>query len=1021
MLSALALCGGVVSGTAKVSIDGHTLNPGIKRLWDYNAKEDVDIDNLDVLKDEKRLLSGGASDLGYSYIDVDSSLAVNADNPIYKYSSEVQKGNLILKLEVNFDESVDLSKIFMKVWSNNDSLGDSPLVKLNKTINVDEDENSSIQKGEWTTLTISFSQTFAEMKYQNGDVDVASNLCGLFLISEEGNAGHIKIRKISLLSGENETIIDDFHRDNGNPANCWWSGTQGTFVKRYITVKDGGSYTYKAGALIDKKNLVLNAKGDLSGMSLALVKADGTIGDYIAASLLKDQNNEAISTTYDEYKGVSINLANSGLEGEFAGFSVKSTTELMINKVYASDCSTRAPERLRHELDLDNAIFFNDFNVKYEEGKYPTNYDASTTETPEVLKEHGIERTVNWGETTGIKFDGSSLVLDKTDKLGNFFMATTSTITEKDYLVISLKVEESASLEKLRFTVGGSTVWLKDAKAEFGIATTSSINSKDPYYDATSGYQWFVINLEESGVDTSKLNSEFTIFYDHSVGKILIDEIFYADAAEADYNEPVPTGAEGNVGEAGYFYGGYIPAGTRFYTFTLTAEKDGLTLEDYNLEQAGVGSKYVVNKELILEDGSSLEAKTFKKDETLKVTIDLLKSGFDTSISSHYHMHFKAGQTFKVSALATISVYNPWIELLAEDKTVTFSSGYTYGFGLDLPHYEADRLGVTIEADKDYANGLFSVRFEIGGKLVWIKDAKTPSGESVSLDLKKGSNYIELDLVAAGFTSSDIYNADALHVHTGDVAVTEETTLKFTSIKFIRTGTYGELNMSGLEEPDYEAPKGEIKVEKENYYAGDSVKFSVTASDNKTETKDLNIETKVVLGSGTSLEEIEVKDNTFIAKKAGTYTITVVISDKAGNQVTLTKQVVVKELTAPTGSISVDKASYVAGDTVKVSITASDELTPSDKLVVVTKVMFGDKEVALTNGEFVASEAGTYVITSTITNEAGLSTTLTKSIEVTKKKKGGCGGSILATSGIIALLSGLGVSVLLVKKKKEDK
>ncbi len=75
--------------------------------------------------------------------------------------------------------------------------------------------------------------------------------------------------------------------------------------------------------------------------------------------------------------------------------------------------------------------------------------------------------------------------------------------------------------------------------------------------------------------------------------------------------------------------------------------------------------------------------------------------------------------------------------------------------------------------------------------------------------------------------------------------------------------------------------------------------------------------------------------------------------------------------TAPTVTVTVDKTAYAVGDTVAITVTATDDRTPADKLTIVVKVTKDGENVTVTNNTFVAESAGEYIIRAEVNDEVG--------------------------------------------------
>ena len=884
-------------------------NPNVIRAdaatepWAFDNKQDVLIDSFynDTVKRE--LSVTGATDSGFSYAHSSTANAeASADNAIYKYASGVEKKDSTLYFEVKIDNEVDLAKLHFNVRGGGtgtaDAWSNAP-VSLLTTINEDGLANGTITKGAWTTISISLPNTFAGAGYTGGGT-ASISILGFSLYGESTNTGYIDIRKVSV----DTSVVDNFNRlGHEQPAGAYWSGFDGVIIKRFVTLT-AGSYTFKNGTVIDKENAIVSLKGDLTGMSVALVDASGVTGTPVAFVNLKDRTGGALPTTLASYTNVDINLAGSGLTTEFGGLMISSTTELMINNFFASDCITKETETLYRGLDLDNVSYVNDFNFTAS-GPYSTSY----SEAPAAFKAHGINFIAGYASADGVTFDGQDMVipaLTAEQSYGSLFMGMARDPEIKDYVVIQVKAEGGADFQNLRFNFYGSqtnAIWLKDAYAGFGLATLEETNY--PYVD-DNGYSWLMLKVEENELlDPTKLNGEINVYWGHKAGTIKINSIFYADAAPMQYTGTVFNDAPTAIN--GYVYMGYIEAGVRYLELEFVGGTGGGRTNTLALEQAGLPSKYLKDGQLIGVDGQPLVPQEVADGQTLIMKIDLVLSGYDTSKGEHYHSHwYDMGEVVVGSlSLNKRTAYKPEVietELIAAPVTlnpISAGTGYAYlgNFQVGPISQHGDVIQLVITSDATVVDAMKDMRLEFSGLGVkWFSEnaegtLRDPDGQPMNPDLSVGDNTFTISLKKTGldpFALTGIY----VHFHgTNNTATNLNLTLK--SVTMLRD--IPAINMSGLPTPDYAAPViTSLATDKLQYALDETVTLTTTVTDNVTTLENLVIEYTVSIGDGDDYQELTVTNGTFKTTIEGTYTISVVVTDEAGNSATTTIQLVVE-------------------------------------------------------------------------------------------------------------------------------
>ncbi len=855
--------------------------------WAFDSKQDVMIDDF-YHDDVHRDVTPGA-DSGFSYIKVRTNHpAASGDDALYKYASALEKKDANISFSLFIDTEVDLDKLTFNVRGGGtgtvDEWSTAPL-KITATFDGDGAPNDAIAKNAWTTLTISVPNSFSGVTYAGGGT-VSDSALGFTFYGDSTNSGFVKIREVKV----NNTIIDNFSREaTDQPAGAYWSGFDGELVRRFVTLSPTHEYKYKLDAPIEFDNIVLSLAGDLISLEVALVGADGTLGAYVGHANLKDRFNAALIQQTPEYVNVDINIGHSGLQGAFYGISLKADAEIKINTFFVTNAVSRLPEVVYPGLDVSEASFINDFNFV---GSGP--FTEGYADAPQVFKDHGINFVAPWHNAQGVSVDGESLVLPTVPDgdYGGFFFGVNDPII-RDYIVIQARALDGANFSNLRFNFYGtqtSALWLKDAKAGFGLPTLAA---DYPYVD-DDGFAWLLVAVDENELlDRSKLNGEVTVYWGHSVGTIEISAIFYADAKEVEYETSVINDEE--VAVDGYQYVGYVEPGVRYLTLSYVAGEGGANLTVMALEQEGIPSKYLKDGELIGADGNPLSVVNLVADEVVTLKIDLELSGYDTSHGANFHSHWYAMGDVVLGSLKRTNVAISKIDAVVTSlisapmalNVVAAGAGYAYGGGLEIPAFkqQGDILRLTFSSAVAVADGLKDVRIEFPGGVRWFVEnpegtLRDRHGKLLSVDLAKGETAFEISLTKSGLNPMAFVQGKGIHFHfTNNTA----TPLELTIETFAIVREQAPVVTEGLVFPDYVKPEVTIAAAAAEYHAGDTVVINVTATDNISAVEDLTIAMTVTIGSGPTLQDVAVVGTSFVAETAGVYTVTVTVTDEAGN------------------------------------------------------------------------------------------------------------------------------------------
>lgn len=958
----LILASAILVGGALMSPSEAAVAKAADEGYLFNGDTDLYLDDLEGNDDRRTFSATGATQQSFGYLDVDLEKNVvnseeTCDDSVYKIGTTGDQANSTISLTVYLSGDVDLSKIKIKVRGGANGTPDYPSetgFALNETVDDDGVQNSNIPLNEWTTININVAMTFAGVNFVQGStsVPVSGGVSGFHLYNLAGNHGNLKIRDVKV--GQ---VVDDFINRPGTDV-AYWYGTQGNLVDTSVTLENG-SYSFNYGEAIDYSNIGLELLGDLSGLSIAPISG-GTTGTYVPYADLVDYEGSALPSNLDARSTVTVNLADSGIATPLEGIAIASTTSVTIYGLFASDCEVRASEVLYPDLDLSSVSYFNDFNVTYEGGHWPTAYGPSGSST---LTDHAIDyATAYTDDAQKAYLNGTSLVLPGISNpagYGNFFLGTERhpDAVNNDYMVVvarSLDAEGNAGTDfsSFRFTPDTkNTIWANQGFAGFGLPTIPK-SGNYPYKDA-NGFVYLIFDIDECGLDRAVLGQGITFYWGSST--IEIDSIFFAKKAAEEAAEPVTLfeglPAKANAA-AGYSYlnGATLPADPLAYgdTLTLTIDNKGEALENalasLRIEITGVGTYWFAENDqgtLRAKDGSLLGTDLAAGVNAFEISLSA--SGIDNPSSlagADMHFHYGDGQEpaidLLISATSTPAhkLYEAaWNggEALALNPMTSIDYNYLGGLGTGNVAFVGDILEFTITntGTETLTGALDTVRLGIANRTLWFTENAEGqlldlTGKAFSTDLEPGANTYRIRLSEYGIDPYALLNGGVLHVHAGAGTATGLTL----SAKFIREGS-PESDTTTIKADDYAAPTIALTADKESYTVGDTVKLTVTVSDDTDDAPTYEI--AVSYGSGDTAEEIETENDSFAANKAGVYTITVTASDEAGNTSSKTLQVMVNEATTSEPDSSEPTTSEpTSSETTSSESTTSEPTAPSE-------------------------------------------------------------------------------------------
>lgn len=951
----LILASAILVGGALLAPSGAAAAKAAEEGYLFNADTDLLLDDL-VGNDDRRTFSAtGATQQSFGYLDVDLAKNVvdseeTCNDSIYKIGTTGDQANGTISLSIYLSGDVDLSKLKIKLHggSTTPDVASEVGFALNETINEDGSTNDSIPFEQWTDVSISIPMTFAGVNFVQGStsVPVSNGVAGFHLYNLEGNSGNVKIREVRI--GQ---VVDDFINRPGTDV-AYWYGTQGDLIDTSVTLENG-SYSFNYGQAIEFSNLGLELLGDLTGLSIAPVSG-GEVGTYVSYADLVDYAGNSLPSSLDARSTVTVNLAASGIAGPIEGVSIASTTPVTIYGLFASDCKVRAPEVLYPDLDLSSVSYFNDFNVAYEGGHWPTTYGASGSD---VLTGHAIDYAVAYSDDAQTAYlDGDSLVLPGIADpagFGGFFLGTNRypDAANSDYMVVaarSLDAEGNPGTDfsSFRFMADNkNTTWANAGYAGYGLPTIPK--SGNYPYKNDEGFVYLIFDIDECGLDRAVLGQGITFYWGSST--IEIDSIFFAKAAAKEAADPV-TLFEGLSAEAPagvgyqYLFGADLPSDPLSFgdALTLKIVNNGDAVENglasLRVEIAGIGTFWFgenAQGTFRAKDGSPLSTDLAAGENIFEIS--LAASGIeDPSLlaGTAMHFHFGDGQgpaiDLTVSATSTPDdkLYEaPWNggEVLTLNAMTAADYNYLGGLGTGEVAFVGDILEFTITnpGAETLVGALDTVRLGISNRTLWFAENAEGqlldlSGQAFSTDLQPGANTYRIRLSDFGIDPYSLAVDGVIHVHAG-AGTASGLTL---SAKFIREGA-PETDMATIKADDYAAPDIVLATDKDSYVVGDTVRLSIEVTDDTD--ADPSYEVAVSYGSGETAEAVSVENDLFVANKAGVYTITVTAEDAAGNLASKTLQVMVNEpATSEPGSSEPDSSAPSTSEP-----TTEEPTTPS--------------------------------------------------------------------------------------------
>ena len=619
-------------------------------------------------------------------------------------------------------------------------------------------------------LSIEDANTVYENKADGtpSELKVLDEILGIHLYAlDEECSAILEIQEVYLVKAGEETIMDSFDRAAVNKAddNCWWRDSTGFIVQKGATLSGGKKYQT---ATPDETfgNLVLTIAGDTSGASIK-------VGDKaVAWASLKDSENAAVSAAVNgAFYSFVINAENSGLGALTNGFTVTSTSEIVIAEAFFTDMEVPAPVVNYPTFDMNSLFMFDNFNR--EQSGFNGDYDAAIANEKTLAADLSYQLSYNHGDMVTV--DGSALVFDASELAAedyiNYKACNDHLVGSYDYMIMALKAEDGATLNDFRFNIGSGVTYINQMYSAEGLKVATLDQADYPYIRA--GFTWLVIDLAASGM--SRGNEPFIDYYYSGTGKLSVDFVAFANAEKDEFKDKLYVEKSYEAG-GDYDYAGYVysPASSRY--IKLVAETEG-TIDAIRFQPDGGVAAWFHEGGLKDETGAVIP-ETASAGTYL---IDLVASGLKeegSDLGLHVHGDGSKGAiSIKVYSVDEVPAYSD-IEILHE-KVVESLADYAYVGGAD--NFGASYLVLNIKS-ADAGVDLRSLRVASGDKEAWFKDSALidADGNAIAKTTAVTAEGITLviDLAASELVGP------AIHIHAGGFeeaagAITVTATLQY--------------------------------------------------------------------------------------------------------------------------------------------------------------------------------------------------------------------------------------------------
>ena len=485
-------------------------------------------------------------------------------------------------------------------------------------------------------------------------VKVLDTILGFHLYATGECAQMIEIEEVFLMNAGEKYVIDNFNREDVGKVDdvCWWRGSKGFIVRKGARLNNSKvTVNTEVG---DYENIGLTVFGDTTGTTIAPVTEAG-VGTPIAWSNLKDADNNPVSNAINgAYYSLTANFENSGISLDgIKGFEISSTSEVYFSEVFLTNFQEKTAATEYPKVDTENASMFDNFNRT--QSGFNGDYDASAAD--QTVIDAGLDYALSYNNGDKVSVADGHVTFDATNLAAgdyiNFKEGNDGSYHGEKYLVLSVKMEDGATLNDFRFNVGNGVTYVNQMFSAPGLSVPMTFN-EDYVYNTADGYSWLVIDLAESGMEATN----YIDFYYSGTGKLLIDAVFYANEY-VRYNEIETFSLTGGDDLTSYKYLGYIYGApeAKYIRATFTSTTEGQTLKSVRFETENGEAWF---KDGVIKDvaGNVISGDTVIPEGGLTVIIDIEASGMALG---NIHVHGggfdgSAGNiTISATTLSTVS------------------------------------------------------------------------------------------------------------------------------------------------------------------------------------------------------------------------------------------------------------------------------------------------------------------------------------------------------------------------------
>ena len=874
----------------------------------------------------------------YRHVEWQAGQADDFNNAIYKLGSESLTQNLAsITLTVRSDNTrLDDLKLGMRNTDNKDeSIAHLDLADRD-SYPVEFGTGDDIGS-EWTTMTFQLTDWDFDFNDESHTAFDGNNVVGFHLYSK-GEAGSLDIQKVECANTSGATtVLQDF----SGTFNAYWDDSEaGTYtnIGRHYAITDSRE-------IVSDEATSNNADGKYSAIVLAVagsgsvtvapVKADGSKGTAVAWANLTDLEGTAVPALTTAVQYVVISLESLG-ETAIKGVELAVTgDEVDLYGAFFTNMETRPPEEAPR-LDVDSISYMSKFDFEY---KFPAVWSQSSVD---AAAQYGFDYMIAYKNDAYVSVTDGHLVFDGSGNVDyiNAKLRSKTVSDGKDYLVIKYKLDNGATLDNFRFdviTVDPDNVTKKitffhDLVASFGTPSEST-----PYF-SDNGYSYLVVDIEENfGVtDIAGVDLYYT-----GGGKLLIDEIFYADLPQTQLDE-----------ESRVVFDDYaaMPAASEAggsYWWTDFSDPSKLSIEDGALKvevpaSTAIcigGAKPENNKDaqkryMIVRMKGDLGMDTFRiawldnvttsyynagnfktlnnveyvmTEEYSDFVIDLYASGIDRAIEGFRlwlgGWNAEAGTVYidEISFADAVTYDESGV---VGEGDVAVATGYNYLFGNEQVTNSTGKqfveFAVTAPQNFDFTEFRFEIKDSDGGRVeLWNGQADTYYGKMTMPEAEEGTEnkttkYV-FDIKALGL---DPVKVTQLHAHMNAINVAGHIKVEYRFFDIVDNKDYSDI-VSAIPVNDDSKPVIDTFEVPSTGTVGQEITVTVTASDNYSATAALTVAVSVTVDG----KAVTVSGNKFTPSAAGTYTVTVTVTDEKNNAVTESKAITVKAAgTQPGGS-----------------------------------------------------------------------------------------------------------------------